>query len=123
MWKLALATVMPLGLALGNSAETDLYGLANVSITFDQRSANAINSTPCIQAQVQANTPYLGSLSISPTDYLSVSFTLSAAGLNLSGTGRLSTSQNGVGTITVQQSSSGGCPIVGSYRFRFISLH
>ena len=79
MWKFALAVVMLLGLALGPSAETDLYGAPNVGVTFNHPAANVINSTPCISAQVQANTPYLGSLTIVPTDYLLVSFTLSSS--------------------------------------------
>ena len=122
MWRFALAVVIPLGLALGPSAETDLYGGPDVSVTFNQHAANVINSTPCISAQVQANTPYLGSLTIVPTDYILVSFTLSAAGLNLSGTGRLKTNSYGGGTIPVQTSSDGGCPIVGTYRIKFTSL-
>ena len=122
MWRFAMAVVMLLGLALGTSAETDLVGAPNVGVTFNHPAANVINSTPCISAQVQANTPYLGSLTIVPTDYLLVSFTLSAAGLNLSGMGRLRTSPNGGGTITVQTSSDGDCPIVGTYRIRYSSL-
>ena len=125
MWKFALAVVMLLGLALGTSARTDLNGPANVSVTFNQHAANVINGTPSISAQVQANTPYLASLTIvpiAPPPQHSVSFTLSVAGLNLSGTGRLRTDPYGGGTITVQTSSDGGCPIVGTYRIRYSSL-
>ena len=122
MWRFALAVVAPLCLALGNSAETDLYGGPNVSIRFDRHAAQVINNTPCIHAQVQANTPYLGSLSISSNDSLSVSFTLSAAGLNLTGTGTLKTNAFGGGVITVQTSSDGDCPIVGTYKIKYSSL-
>ena len=125
MWKYALAVVMLLGLALGISAETDLYGAPNVGVTFSQHAANVINSTPCISAQVQASTPYLASLTIvpiAPPPPNSVSFTLSAAGLNLSGTGKLKTDFFGGGTITVQTSSDGDCPILGTYKIKYSSL-
>ena len=125
MWRFALAVVMSLGLALGTSSETDLYGAPNVGVTLNQNAANVINSTPCISAQVQATTPYLASLTIvpiAPPPPNSVSFTLSAAGLNLSGTGRLRTDPYGGGTITVQTSSDGDCPIVGTYKIKYTSL-
>ena len=125
MWRFALAVVIPLGLALGPSAETDVYGPPDVSVTFNQHAANVINGTPCISAQVQVGTPYLASLtiaSIAPPPSNSVGFTLFGAGLDLSGTGRLKTSSYGGGTITVQTSSDGDCPIVGTYRIRFTSL-
>ena len=124
MWKYALAVVMLLGLALGTSAQLSLqgYGFPTNSVTFDHKAANKINSTPCIHAQVDANSPYLGSLSITYTDYGLVEFTLSAAGLNLSGTGRLRTNAFGGGIITVQTSSDGDCPIVGTYKIKYYSL-
>ena len=131
MWRFALAVVIPLGLALGPRAETDVYGapnvgvLFNVGVSFNQHAANVINNTPCISAQVQAGTPYLASLtivSIAPPPSNSVGFTLSAAGLNLSGTGRLKTNFYGGGTITVQTSSDGDCPIVGTYKIKYYSL-
>ena len=125
MWKYALAVVMLLGLALGISAETDLYRAPNVSIRFDHHAAQVINNTPCIHAQVQANTPYLASLTIvpiAPPPSNSVSFTLSAAGLNLSGTGKLKTGQSSGGAITVQTSSDGDCPIVRTYKIKYYSL-
>ena len=125
MWRFAMAVVMLLGLALGTSAETAAYGAPNVGVTFNQNAANVINSTPCVSAQVQANTAYLASLNIvpiGPPQQHSVSFTLSVAGLNLSGTGRLKTNFYGGGTITVQTSSDGDCPIVGTYKIKYTSL-
>ena len=125
MWKFALAVVMLLGLALGTSAETDLVVGSNVGVTFNQNAANVINSTPCVSAQVQANTAYLASLTIvpiAPPPQHSVSFTLFVAGLNLSGTGRLKTDPYGGGTITVETSSDGDCPIDGTYKIKYSSL-
>ena len=126
MWRLALAVVMLLGLApaLGTSTQLSTVGGPNVSVSFDRRAANTINSSPCIQAQVARDRPYLGSLSISPNDDGSVSFTLSAAGLDLTGTGTLRTSRFvSSGEIRVEESSSLDCPILGAYRIRYYSLY